>query len=95
MPFNCPIDFSLLCDECRYNTDDKCWWFTPARLLKEILTVEERLEAVPLPQPEWEANQWDAVTQLKSEVVGWRQKHDETLLELDKLRKPKRKSKYD
>ncbi len=87
MPLNCPVVEEMLCEECRYNTDDKCWWFTPARPLKEILTVEERLEVKPLPQPEWEVRQWDKVQQLQSEIIGWRPKHAEMMLKFDKKRK--------
>ncbi len=49
----------------------------------------------PTPEPAWQKSQWDKVQQLQSEVVGWRQKHSEMMLELDKMRKPKRKLKYD
>lgn len=41
---NCPIDREMLCQECRYNFGEKCWWFFPARPLSEILTNEERLD---------------------------------------------------
>lgn len=37
-------------------------------------------------QPEWTNRQWDKVQQLESEVVGWREKHATTLLEIDKLK---------
>ena len=91
---NCPIDIEVVCQDCRYNTDSKCWWYFPARPLKEILTLEERLEMKPLPQPQWVGSQWDALNQLKSEVQGWRQKHATMMTELDKLNK-KPKSKFD
>lgn len=46
-------------------------------------------EAQPVPvqllQPEWGKRQWDVVLQVKAEVVGWREKHAEMMLKLDKL----------
>ncbi len=45
-------------------------------------------------ESEWVGKQWDVVTQLRSEVQGWRKKHAETLLALDKLNK-KPESKWD
>jgi len=47
MPINCPLRFdeTMLCGECRYLFDgDKCNWFFPARPIKEILTLDERME---------------------------------------------------
>ena len=38
------------------------------------------------PEPEWTQKQGDTVQQLKSEVVGWRQKHALALLEIDSLK---------
>ncbi len=38
-------------------------------------------------EPEWTKKQWDALTQLRSEVAGWREKHAEALLAIDKLNK--------
>ncbi len=38
-------------------------------------------------ETEWVGRQWDAFTQLRSEVTGWRQKHAEILLELNHLKK--------
>ncbi len=92
---NCPLPFGdeMLCQECRYNSDDKCWWFFPSRPLSEILTVEERLEVKSLPQPEWSGNQWDIVNQLRSEIRGWREKYNQTLNELEKL-KPREETEF-
>ena len=45
-----------------------------------------------IPQPAWTGGQWDKVQQLQSEVQGWRQKHAETLLAIDKLVKAKKKA---
>jgi hypothetical protein len=46
MPVNCPVYPSprLDCSNCRYLSDNKCWWFSPALELSEILTVQERLK---------------------------------------------------
>lgn len=52
----------------------------------ETEQVEEDIKEV-LEAPQWVSGQWDAVDQLKSEVVGWREKHAKALLEIDKLRK--------
>ena len=45
---------------------------------------EPPIEKMP-EEPEWTAKQRDMINQLKSEVTGWRKKHAETLLALDKL----------
>lgn len=49
--------------------------------------VEKPAPESQLPKPEWTGRQWDKVQQLQSEVEGWRQKHSETMLALDKLTK--------
>jgi len=49
MPDNCPLNLDGECEECRFLTDDYCWWFFPARPLKEILTEEERITKLELP----------------------------------------------
>jgi len=95
MTLNCPINREMLCQECRHNSDNKCWWFFPARHLEEILTVEERLDMKPLPQAKWAAKQWDKVQQLQSEVTGWREKHAKIMLAYEKAFPKKKKSKYD
>ncbi len=56
--------------------------------------IEETQQAPNL-EPLWSSRQWDKVQQLQSEVMGWRQKHAEMMMELDKMRKPKRNPKYD
>ena len=38
-------------------------------------------------EPVWLIKQWDKVQQLQSEVQGWRQKHAEMMVALDKLQK--------
>lgn len=45
-----------------------------------------------VPEPEWSAKQRDAFLQLKSEVVGWRQKHAEMMVLLEKLTEIRGKS---
>lgn len=46
MPINCPLPFGevMRCHGCRHNTNEKCWWFYPARPLLQILTTDERVE---------------------------------------------------
>ncbi len=38
-------------------------------------------------QLEWSRHQWDVVQQLKDEVTGWREKHAEVLLAINKAKK--------
>ncbi len=61
--------------------------------------IEKLLEIKPpIEQPEWTRKQWDAIQQLRSEVAGWREKHAESLLAIDKLaqqlQKPKSQSRH-
>ena len=60
-------------------------------LEERIKELEKTIEALKI--PEWNRKQWDTVEQLQSEVRGWRQKHAELLLALDK-RKEADNSKY-
>ncbi len=39
----------------------------------------------PIIEPQWNNRQWDKVQQLESEVRGWRQKHAESLKDIDRL----------
>ncbi len=48
---------------------------------------ERQIEANSLGQPEWSNRQWDKFQQLQSEIEGWRKKHAEVLLGLDRLKK--------
>ena len=52
-----------------------------------------------IPAQPWQRNQWDKVQQLQSEVEGWREKHAEALLAIDRFtallaKKGKRYEKY-
>ena len=38
-----------------------------------------------IPAQPWQRNQWDKVQQLQSEVEGWREKHAEALLAIDRF----------
>ena len=64
-------------------------------MFQDLAEQEYPKEVLSYPEPEWNKNQWDFVLQIKAEVQGWRQKHAEMMLELDKKQKPKRKPKYD
>ena len=58
----------------------------------ELPEIEPQAVSEPL-QPDWW--DWDTVEQLKAEVVGWRRKHAELLLEIDKLKgKPMPKDRF-
>lgn len=47
----------------------------------------DREEPTPVyKDTEWTNQQWGVIEQLKSELVGWRQKHAEALKEIDSLR---------
>ena len=52
----------------------------------EQAEIEPQIVSEPL-QPEWGKQQWDIVLQIKAEVVGWRQKHSELQLEVERLTK--------
>jgi len=52
---------------------------------EDIEELKKELDS--LIQPAWSKKQWDKVQQLQSEVMGWRQKHSEALLAIDKLTK--------
>ena len=45
-------------------------------------------------QPQWTGKQWDKIQQLQSEVEGWRQKHAEALLAIDKQKKLEKTYQY-
>jgi len=76
MPINCPHCIDI-CDEvCRYHSQDGyCTWFTPKRLLKDILTPYERideLEAIIKQMADdrpWSAKQWDYVQQVEAKLL--------------------------
>lgn len=52
---------------------------------EDIEEIKKKLDNVI--QPEWTKKQWDIVQQLQAEVRGWRQKHAEMMLALDKRKK--------
>jgi len=49
-------------------------------LEQKLTSMEESLISEP-----WNIKQWDIVNQMKAEVVGWRPKHSELQLAVDKL----------
>ena len=48
----------------------------------ELPEIEPQAVSEPIV---WKSKEWDIVLQLKAEVVGWRQKHSELQLEVEKL----------
>ena len=52
---------------------------------EDIEELKKKLDS--LIQPEWTMKQWGMIRQLQAEVRGWRQKHAETLLVVDKAKK--------
>ena len=70
MPLRCPLYEDGDCDECRFVTNELCWWFFPARPLTEVLTLDERcarLEKSPM-EHTWNENQWEVVRHLRGMV---------------------------
>ncbi len=90
MPINCPLAFSVCDSICGFFGSDRCNWFFPPMKFSELYTSEERLDKLeqsePVDEPKWGRKQWDAVQQLRAEVVGWREKHYKALSEIDKLK---------
>ena len=64
-------------------------------LMMNLPYLKEERPDESLPEPEWTKKQWGYVQQIKSEVVGWRQKHAELQLAIDKLQPKRKKPKYD
>ena len=60
---------------------------TPLMYTPKYLSFNTTPEKIKQPEtePEWSLRQWDVVRQLQAEVRGWRQKHAEVLLAMDKL----------
>ena len=64
-------------DSFRGYSFEYCGVPDPARSIYPQERLPDRVEP-------WTNRQWDKVQQLESEVVGWREKHAEVLLEIDK-----------
>lgn len=85
MPLNCPLGFSICDSFCRYWSEDKCWWYFPARDLSEIFTPNERLNALEAKQkvdrgfvPKVVLSaQWDEIRQLEGLVKFLQKKLNE------------------
>lgn len=97
-PIECPklfVEYNA-CLDCRFRHDYECWQGRPIKL-KDVLTVDERVSILEdirnkAPELEWNGKQWDIVQQIQSELRGWREKHAEMLLKLDKLNKKLKKA---
>jgi len=97
MPLNCPLHIDGSCEGCRLNYENECCWFFPARPLYELLTIEERVEALEhkAPDPEtgfiFYSKEWDVLNQVKSEMINIRKSIYGLSARLDEIteKKPK------
>jgi len=51
MPVNCPNNYNLDCEGCRYFFNEMCGAYTISTPIKDILTSEERIEQLEKTKP--------------------------------------------
>jgi len=73
-----PVSYSFYRSLCQQHG-----WTDPGSDMPHIDVPKETKQ--PEPEGEWTRRQWDVIRQLEAEVRGWRQKHAEMMLKMDRL----------
>ncbi len=102
MPINCPLALPGLCQGCRkLNLDgDKCTYSLPPVPIRDILTPDERIDALELLVKSYESvvpsrvisHQLKLINSLKGQLINLTNKYNDHIDSSKKKRKPRVKS---